>query len=147
MAFGDIPTRTNGIDELITAEWFNSIKTELVAAFGTAGYVKESATIQNISASGAITPDPLAYKPMTNIQGDGGAVTTSTTPFGASHGYTGGKEIILVGHSDTNTVTIPVSDTAEGYVGNGDIVLSKNSIVCLIYNETLARFLRKDMSL
>lgn len=146
MAFGNIPIRENGKDYLISAEWFNSIRTELLAAFGTAGYVKES-TLQSITAGGTIPFDADAFKPMINVQGNAAAVTTSTTPFGLSHGFTGGKEIILVGNNDTNSVTLEVNDIDEGFVGNGKVVLTKNSIVCLIYNATLKRFYRKDQSL
>lgn len=142
MAFADIPVRLNGKDQIVTAEWFNSIRTELVNAFGAGGYIKETA-VQTISAGGELTKDPTAFKEMMNIQSDGGVVQTSLTPFGASHGFSGGAEIILVGQSDTDVVEIPVNDAAGGFAGRGKIILSKNEVVVLIYNSTLDRFFRQ----
>lgn len=142
MAFNDIPIRQNDIDELITAEWFNSIRTELINAFGSGGYIKETA-LQTISAGGTFTRDLTAFKEMMNIVSDGGTVSTSATPFGVSHGYAGGAEIILVGTSDTDIVEIPVNDIDEGFVGRGKIILSKNEVVVLVYNALAKRFYRQ----
>ena len=142
MSFGDIPIRENDIDSLITAEWFNSIRTELLAAFGSGGYIKETA-LQTISNGGTFTKDSTAFKEMMNVKADAAVITTSTTPFGVSHGYTGGAEIILVGNDDGAIVEIPVTDIDEGFVGNGKIILSKNEVALIVYNSTLKRFYRQ----
>lgn len=142
MAFADIPERQNGKDQVITAEWFNTIRTELVNAFGAGGYIKETA-LQTISAGGEFTSDSAAFKEMMNIVSDGGTVQTSATPFGSAPGFNGGKEIILVGTSDTNIVEIPVSDVDYGFIGNGKIILSRFETVVLIYNDNLKRFFRQ----
>lgn len=142
MAFGDIPIRENGKDFLVSAEWWNSIRTELIAAFGTGGYIKV-ANEQTIAAGGEIVVDPEAFKPLIPIKSTGGAVVISNTAFGVGHGFQAGKEIILLGTSDTDTVTLELSDIAEGTIAKGKIVLTKYEQVILIYNEVLQRFIRK----
>lgn len=145
MSFNDIPIRENGKGNFIFASWFNTIRTELINAFGSGGYIKEMPPA--VVANGAeIQLDPTGFKPMANIAGDGGAVTVSSTPFGVGHGFTGGKEIILVGTSDTEPVTLEVNDIDDGIVANGKIILTKYSIACFVYNSNLKRFIRKDMS-
>lgn len=142
MAFGDIPQRENGKDFIIKAEWFNTIKTELVNAFGSGGYIKETA-LQTISDGGTFTKDSTAFKEMMNIESDGGVVSTADAPFGTSHGFSGGAEVILVGTSDTNVVEIPVRDVAGGFIGKGKIILSRFEVAVLVYNANLDRFLRQ----
>jgi len=143
MGFGDIPIRENGKEFLILASWWNVIRTELMNAFGSGGYVKEQ-TAQTVAANGEIVIDPLAFKPLAPVSGAGGVQTTSSTPFGTSHGFTGGKEIILLGTSDTNPLTLEVNDIAGGIVSNGKIVLTKYNQVLLIYNQALDRFIRME---
>jgi len=146
MSFGDIPIRENGKDFLVEAAWFNTIRTELIAAFGSGGYITVQAT-QIIGAGGTITVDPVAFKPLIPIKSDGGTVEISLTPFGTSHGFLAGKEIILLGLSDVDVVIIKnnVPDNVdEGMVSNGKIVLTKYSQIILIYSESLKRFIRKE---
>jgi len=142
-SFNEIPVRQNGKDHLIQASWFNVIRTKLVEAFGTGGYILEQDP-QTVVASGEITYDAVAFKPLIPLEGDGGPVTLSNTPFGTTHGFFGGKEIILLGSSDTNTVTLEVNDIDEGIISNGKIVLTKYDQVILIYNANLKRFIRKE---
>lgn len=143
MAFSDIPIRFNGKDFLVDASWWNTIRTELVAAFGSGGYIAVAAD-QLITNGGEITVDELAFKPLLPMSGDGGAVVTSSTPFGTSHGFANGKEIILLGLDDTNSVTLEVNDIDEGIISKGKIVLTKYDQVILIYNSNLKRFIRKE---
>jgi len=143
MSFGDIPVRENGEDFLVSAEWFNSIKYELVAAFGTGGYIKVEAD-QLIASAGEVSFDPATFKPLFPISGNGGAVVASSTPFGTSHGFQSGKEIILLGLSDANTVTFEVNDIDEGFISNGKVVVGRFEQVIYIYNATLKRFIRKE---
>lgn len=103
--------------------------------------VRESFSTQDIAASGNITISGarVQYRP---VAGDGGAVTTDTQPFGSTAlVMVQGKMIELVGTSDTNTVTIPYSDTQYGALVNGDCTLSKGNILVLIYDSTLERWL------
>ena len=142
MAFSNIPIRTNDIDELIDASWFNTIRSELIAAFGSGGYIAVEPA-QLLDNNDELTYSTSSFKPLLQVAGNGIPVTLSDTPFGNSHGFVNGKEIIIIGLSDTNTVTIPENDSPDGVVnaGGGDIVLSKYSYVLLIYNQTLGRFI------
>lgn len=139
--FSDIPVRENGKDFFITATWFNTIRTKLIEAFGSGGYIKVQAD-QFVTSLGEITVDPTGFKPLIPISGSGGAVITSSTPFGVTHGFASGKEIVLLGLSDTDLVTLEVNDIDEGIISNGKIVLSKYKQVTLIYNSNLKRFIR-----
>lgn len=141
--FLDIPERKNGIDQLIEASWFNTIRTKLIEAFGTGGYIKVlDPVILTTGASLAI--DATAFKPLYQVESDGGAVVISSTPFGVAHGFTSGKEIVLLGLSDVNTVTIEPQDVPGGFISNGKVVLTKFVQVIYIYNGNLDRFIRQE---
>lgn len=144
MAFADIPVRQNGRDHKISAEWFNSIRTELIAAFGSDSYISE-ASLQTLSAGSTITLDANAFKPMVPVESSGGAVTISSTPFGASPGFQGGKEIVLIGTSDTNYPIIEHNDASAGFYLNGKIELKKGVMVMIIYIAALDRFLARPL--
>ena len=62
------------------------------------------------------------------IQGSGGAVTVTASPR-IQAGTIEGQELILVGSSDTNTVSL---DTGNGTVKNGLDVMVANSVT--VYN-------------
>ena len=139
MAFADIPVRINNIDNPVTAEWFNTIRTELVNAFGSGGYIKEQSE-QTLTTGDEITLDAIAFKPMVPVKSDGGEVTVSTTPFGVSHGFTGGKEIILVGTDDTDYIVLQGADISGGLLIENDLKVEKGVVVLFIYSEVLDRF-------
>jgi len=143
MSFSDIPIRINGKDHLIDASWWNTIRTELILAFGSGGYIFEESA-QTILGAGEIVYTSTAFKNLIPMEGNGGAVTISDTPFGTAHGFTGGKEVILMGTSDTNTITINTTDVPSGIISNGKIVLTRFSQVILIYNAALDRFIRQE---
>lgn len=144
MAFGDIPIRVNNRLQFISAEWWNTIRTELIAAFGSGGYVAVAAD-QAVAAGAEITVDSTAFKPLIPLAGDGAARTTSTTPFGTSHGFASGKEIILLGTNNTNTLTLEVNDIAGGFISSrGKLVLSKYKQAILIYNLSMDRFILQE---
>lgn len=141
MAFSDIPIRQNGKDHLIYAEWFNTLRTELVNAFGSGGYIKEQAP-QVLDNDAEIVLDAVAFKPMVLISGNAAAVTANALPFGAAHGFTGGKEIIIMGLDDTNTVELLSNDSDEGLILNGSsVTLKKWHTLKLLYVENQKRFL------
>ena len=143
--FSDIPVRENGEDFFVVAEWFNTIRTKLVNAFGLGGYIAVAAD-QTIAASAEfVIADAEAFKPLLPVSGSGGAVTTSTTPFGTAHGFQSGKEIVLLGLDDTNTVTLTVNDIAGGFISSrGQLVLTKYKQAIVIYNLTLDRFILQE---
>ena len=97
---------------------------------------------ENISASGTITAltSGQQYRP---IAGDAGAQTASTTPFGTGADWETGTHIILRGTSNTNTVTIPHNDAANGALLNGAAVLQKDYILELIYDSTAGRWIER----
>jgi len=144
MAFSDIPVRVNNRLQFISAEYFNSIRSQLIAAFGS-NYFINVASNQTISAAGEFTVDADSFKPLLPCSGDSGAVTTSSTPFGTSHGFLTGKEIVLLGLDNTNTVTLEVNDIAGGFISSrGELVLSKYKQAIIIYNLALDRFILQE---
>lgn len=146
MAFSDIPIRINNKLQYVTAEWWNTIRSELIAAFGTGGYISEAAP-QTISSLGEITDDPAAFKPMLPISGDGGAVTAAAAPFGVSHGFTGGKELVIIGDalSETNPVTFEPADTPGGIYMQGKFVVTRGVVLHLVYFEDEDLFYKKGL--
>ena len=143
--FADIPIRENGEDQFMDASWWNTIRTKLIEAFGTGGYVLEMAP-QVIAAAGEVTIDPTAFKPMALVSGDSGAVTVSQTPFGVAHGFSGGKEVIICGDSlsEANSVTFESNDIDEGIHMNGKVVITRGVSLSLIYIASEKRFYRKE---
>ena len=77
------------------------------------------------------------------VAGASSSVTLSTTPFGTTDPIDG-TEVTLIGNSNTNTVQITYSDTANGLVGNGNIELNKGSSLTAIYDATLDRWIEKN---
>lgn len=143
--FGDIPIRKNGLMHLISAEWFNTIRTKLIAAFGSGGYIAEQAE-QVVTNGGTITiPSAEVFKPMIPIKSDTGTAVLADAPFGTSHGFNGGKEIVLMGTDDALPVEILNKDVAGGFISSrGKLVISKFKITTLVYSATLDRFLEME---
>lgn len=78
------------------------------------------------------------------VQGNSGAVTMSTTPFGSSAPING-AEITLIGNNNTNTVQFVTNDAAKGIIGYG-FTLGLGQVVTLKYNSTLDRYVIKSTS-
>lgn len=98
----------------------------------------EEKAVQTIAAGGtiAIGSNNLQILP---VKGDSAAVTTSTTPFGTTP-PSNGTRIILVGDDDTNTVTVPVTDVANGCLLNGSAALKKGFLLEVIWVGATARY-------
>lgn len=144
MAFGDIPIRQNGFDHIVDASWWNTIRTELVNAFGSGAYIFVQST-QSIINGGTITLEPAAFKPFVPVVGDGGPVNLNTIPFTFLHERKNGAEIVLMGTDDINTVTISHNDNDEGFILNGaTAVLKKWHKISFIYLENLKRFVELE---
>lgn len=124
MSFGEIPIRQNGIDQLIEASWFNTIRTKLIEAFGAGAYMKVQST-QSLDDNDELTVDPTAFKPFIPVVGNGAAVTLSNLPFGNPHTFEDGKEFVIMGTDDTNTVKLLSNDVADGLILNGQSVTLK----------------------
>lgn len=85
----------------------------------------------SITNGSAVT---ISVNPRQNIRvGAASAITLSTTPFGASDPSKDGTEITLIGTSDTNTVGITRTDSANGAITNGDVILGKYDSITLRY--------------
>jgi hypothetical protein len=89
-------------------------------------------TPSNIVAGTGIAFTGAYYKNLWFIQGSGGAVTVSANPQIAA-GTNVGQRLILIGRSDTNTLTL--SD-GTGLQLNGPITLIAGSILELIWDGT-----------
>lgn len=97
---------------------------------GVAGGFKTS-LVQNISAGGTPTIGTQPFQRI-KVAGNAAAVTMATTLAGG----TDGMEILFIGDDSTNTVTIAVNDAANGFILNGDVVLSKYSTLLVQYDST-----------
>ena len=88
-------------------------------------------TPQDITAGGGITA-ANAEREIQYVQGDGGAVNITANPQ-ISAGVTTSQELILVGTSDTNTLTL---DHGDGLDLNGKMDLEDGSCIGLLWDGT-----------
>lgn len=102
---------------------------------GVAGGFKTS-LVQNINAGGTPTIGTQPFQRI-KVQGNAAAVTMATTLAGG----TDGMELLFLGNDSTNTVTIAQNDAANGFILNGDVVLSKYSTLLLQYDGTAQRWI------
>ena len=92
----------------------------------------------SLLASESIALDGVHKRQYFRIEGNLTSVTL-LTPFTGSP--KDGTEIIVVGTSDSQTVTISHSDTAGGTFLNGDATLKRGYMLHLIYDDVLDRIL------
>ena len=102
---------------------------------GVAGGFKTSA-VQSLSAAGTPTIGTQPFQRI-SVKGNSAAVTMATALAGGTDGMT----LLFVGEDSTNTVTIATTDTVNGLVLNGDVVLSKYGSVMVQYDATLQRWI------
>ena len=102
---------------------------------GVAGGFKTSA-VQSLSAAGTPTIGTQPFQRI-SVKGNAAAVTMATALAGGTDGMT----LLFVGEDSTNTVTIATTDTVNGFVLNGDVVLSKYGSVMVQYDVTLQRWI------
>lgn len=95
---------------------------------GVAGGFKTSA-VQALAAAGTPTIGTQPFQRI-KVAGSGAAVTMATTLAGGTDGMT----ILFIGDDSTNTVTIAQNDAANGFILNGDVVLSKYSTLLVQYD-------------
>lgn len=145
--FSDIPVRQNGKDFLVSAEWFNTIRSKLIAAFGLGGYISELAE-KEIADGGTISltiAEQEVFKPMIPVKSTAGTATLADAPFGVGHGFSSGKEIILVGTDDTLPIEILNKDVPGGFISSkGKLVITRFKITTLVYVQSLDRFLEME---
>lgn len=142
--FGDIPERKNGIDQLIEASWFNTIRTKLIEAFGAGAYIVIQ-DVQTKADDDEITLDDKAFKPFVPMIGDAAPVTLNALPFGVSHTIQSGKEIVLMGTDNINTVKLLSNDNDEGLILNGaSVTLKKWNKITVMYYHHEKRFIELE---
>lgn len=96
---------------------------------------------QTVSASGTFLFDEVSMFQIKRIEGNGGAVTVASEPFGSSPNLPDGTIIYLIGQDDTNTVTIEHNDSTDGCLLNGDATLLKGYCLQLFWDAGLERFI------
>ncbi len=101
---------------------------------GVAGGFKTS-LVQNISAGGTPTIGTQPFQRI-KVQGNAAAVSMATTLAGGTDGMT----LLFIGNDSTNTVTIAQNDASDGWILNGDVVLSKYSTLLVQYDSTTSRW-------
>ena len=102
---------------------------------GVAGGFKTSA-VQSLSAAGTPTIGTQPFQRI-SVQGNAAAITMATALAGGTDGMT----LLFVGEDSTNTVTIATTDTVNGFVLNGDVILSKYGSLMVQYDATLQRWI------
>ena len=98
---------------------------------GSVSVTGSRGTPTDITAGGGITPGTSTFQKI-YIQGSGGAVTVTANPQVAA-GTTDGQRLILVGRSDTNTVTLA---NGTGLSLNGNITLGDDDTLDLSWDGT-----------
>lgn len=141
MSFGDIPIRQNGFDHIVDASWWNSIRTELVNAFGAGAYIFVQDT-QTLDDDDPISLEVTAFKPFVPVQGNLAEITVNSIPFTTAHGRKNGAEIIIMGVSDDYPVNLVSNDAPDGFILNGaSVKLMRWHKISFVYLEDLERFL------
>ena len=102
---------------------------------GVAGGFKTS-LVQSLSAGGTPTIGTQPFQRI-KVQGNAAAVSMATTLAGGTDGMT----ILFQGNDSTNTVTIAINDAANGWILNGDVVLSKYSTILVQYDGDVQRWI------
>lgn len=111
---------------------------------GSGAFVTSSQTA--LTGGGTITISLTDGAQSIRVQGSGAAVTLSNTPFGTSAPLDGGV-YILVGNSNTNTVTLVNNDAAKGCILNGTVTLGKYDSIYLEYRSDFDRFFEVSRSM
>lgn len=91
--------------------------------------------VQTVSASGQIDVDERIKNHIVLVVGDGGDVTTSTTPFNPENGgsFLDGTVITIIGTNQSQKVTIPsTASGADVTVLNGPVELGLNFCITLM---------------
>jgi len=122
-----------GIRQIDFADGFSSA-TAISGGFATVATSSEA-----ISAGGTITLLTSGAQ-FIKVNGSGGAVDASLTPFGATAPGTG-TILYVMGTNSTNTVTLKNNDNADGCILNGDMVLSDFAMISFMYDGTLGRYI------
>lgn len=104
---------------------------------GGGSYVMYSNLV--LAGGSSISIDTTSGFQTWEVSSSSGAVTLSTTPFGASAPLTGAI-ITLIGRNDTNTVELTNNDISYGCLLNGNITLGYGDSITLQYLSSINRF-------
>jgi len=96
---------------------------------------------QDIPDTGEFLFNEISMTQIKRVQGDGLAITVSSTPFGASPSLQDKTIFYIIGKSDTNTVTIEHNDIADGCLLNGNATLLNGYSLQLIWIAGDSRFI------
>jgi hypothetical protein len=105
-------------------------------------YLSSENKTESIAENGTFSK-PANFSASYVISSTSGEVNASLTPFGANAPSTDGSEIILIGQSDTNVVTILNNDASKGCILNGNCRLPKYSSLVLKWVAGLDRYVEK----
>jgi hypothetical protein len=112
--------------------FFRSLVNSIFQIFSAQAEFGASDT-KNITAAGGIT----YTKRITRVQGSGGAITVTATP--SVKPISDGKEIIIQGDSDANTVTLKdesgLANSGLALAGGANVTLGKGDTLHLLYDE------------
>lgn len=103
-------------------------------------FARKAVTQPTIATDGQITSVNLVGTQVFTIESSGGAVTMSTTEPIISDSPSAGQELVIMGSSSTNTVTLENVDAADGVLLNGQITFVAGTVLRLIYNAVIDRW-------
>lgn len=89
--------------------------------------------LQTIVAGGTVTVTADVLRQLCKVQGDTGGTTASTTT-AIDNGTVDGQELVLLGQSDTNPLTL--NSTTTNLAVNGNVILFNNSALTLVWDST-----------
>jgi hypothetical protein len=118
--------------QLLTADGAGGVTYEDAPAGGALLVTGTRASPSAIIAGTGIAFTGTTARQMWFIQGSGGAVDVSANPQIAA-ATTVGQELVLVGRSDANTVTL---EDGTGLDLNGDITLAASTVLSLVWDGT-----------
>jgi len=127
----DAQVKTN-LDDIADHEIRITNNTRLVSA------------VLSVADTGQITINENSGVQIYKVQGDAAPSTASSLPFGNSTNSPDGSEIIIIGQDNTNTLTFESNDNDYGMLLNGDAELGLGSMLTLIYDDTLLRYIEKS---
>lgn len=108
---------------------------------GAGGGENVVTVVSNVGAGATLAISTTEQEQTFVVEGNGAAVTLSTTPFGSSPPPNGAK-IWVIGSHDTNTVDVPVNDASNGCLQNGAATAYRGVALCYMYLSTLSRYVR-----
>lgn len=117
---------------MMAQELANDIDSVAGGGSGATGSYQVNA-LQTIIANATISLVPNVLRQLCKVQGDTGGTTANTTT-AIDNGTVDGQELLLLGQSDANPLTL--NSTTTNLAVNGNVILFKNSALTLIWDDT-----------